>query len=200
MIIGNGGHARVIASLLPAGTATFLVLGTPGPGELAQDAVLSAPLPADADFYIGIGNDAVRRSYFDRLTALDASLPPVVASNAWVARDARLGRGVFIGPGAIVAAGARLGDNCIVNTLASVDHDCDVGEDSQLTPGVTLASHIRTGRGCYFGMKSGVLPRLTLGEEVRVMAGSLVVRDVPDRVMVGGTPARIIPSGEKPAA
>jgi acetyltransferase-like isoleucine patch superfamily enzyme len=44
-------------------------------------------------------------------------------------------------------------------------------------------------------MKSCLIPRVTLGERVVVMAGSLVVRDAPDGVMLGGAPARIMRGG-----
>jgi UDP-N-acetylbacillosamine N-acetyltransferase len=190
-IIGNGGHAHVIASLLPHDTIRFLVTESPSAGEALQDDVL-ASRPGDADFFIGIGDDAVRRRYFDRLDALGAPMPPCVAQHAFVAGDARLGRGVFIGPGAVVASRAKLADNVIVNTLAAVDHDSDVGEDSQVTPGVSLGSRLTIGRRCYFGMKSCVLPRLSLGDRTIVMAGALVVRSSPGGVMLGGSPARVM--------
>ena len=61
-----------------------------------------------------------------------------------------------------------------------------------VTAGVTLGSDLRIGRGCYFGMKSCVLSQVMLGEEVEVMAAALVVRPAPDRVLLGGAPARVM--------
>jgi len=109
-----------------------------------------------------------------KLRALGARLPPCVAPNAFVARD------------------AVLGDNTIVNTLASVDHDCVLGSHSQLTAGVHSGGWIRAGENCFFGIKSAVLPRVTIGDDVVVMAGALVTRSVPDGVMVNGRPARVL--------
>ncbi|HEX8192588.1 MAG TPA: acetyltransferase [Allosphingosinicella sp.] len=191
-IVGKGGHAHVIRSLLPHARIRFLVDAAPVCDDIAQDAFFAGGADRSGDYYIGIGDNRARRSYFDRLKAMGLTLPRCVAPTAWVAADARLGDGVFLGPGAVVNAGSRIGDNVIVNTLASVDHDCDIGDDSQLTPGVTLGSHLRIGRGCFFGMKSCVLPRLEIGDGATVMAGALVVRSAPAGVMLGGAPARIM--------
>ncbi|MGN1326121.1 MAG: sugar O-acetyltransferase, partial [Candidatus Spyradenecus sp.] len=39
-----------------------------------------------------------------------------------------------------------------------------------------------------------VLPGVTIGSNVVVAAGAVVTRDVPDNVLVGGVPARILKS------
>ena len=44
-----------------------------------------------------------------------------------------------IGAGAIVQAGARVGEDTLINTGASVDHDCVVGPHVHVGPGVTLS-------------------------------------------------------------
>jgi sugar O-acyltransferase (sialic acid O-acetyltransferase NeuD family) len=196
IVVGKGGHAHVIASLLPHARVRFLVPDDPGPDDLLQSDFFAGPALPDADYYIGIGDNAVRRSYFDRLKAVGLTISNCIAPTAWTSPDAQLGEGLFIGSGAVVCARTRIGDNVIVNTLSSVDHDCDIGADTQITPGVTFGSHLVVGRSCFFGMKSCLIPRLTLGDRVVVMAGSLVVRSAPDDVMLGGSPARIMRGGQ----
>lgn len=189
-IIGKGGQARVIASLLPHRVIRFLVEADPHGDDLLQEAFFEGGGDRGADYYVGIGDNRARRRWFERIDALGLSLPPCIAPNAWIAGDAQIGRGTFVGPGAIVMSGARLDENVILNTMASVDHDTSVGADTQITPGVTIGSRLSIGRRCYLGMKSCVLPGLTIGDDAVVMAGSLVVRSVPPGTMVGGLPAR----------
>ena len=194
-IVGKGGHARVIAALLPHARIRHLVEADAGPEDILQSDFLGGRLEAGADHFIGIGDNGIRRIWFDRLKSLGLAVSTCIAPTAWVAPDAVLGEGLFVGPGAVVNAKARIGDGVIINTLASVDHDSEIGADTQLTPGVNLGSHLVVGRACYFGMKSCVLPRLTLGDRVTVMAGALVVRSAPDGVMLGGSPARVLRAG-----
>ena len=190
-ILGGGGHAHVIASLLDA-PVTFVVPDAPGDGEITQAEFFEDfEKFAGHEVYIGIGDNAARRALFERLRALDARLATCVAPTAFVARDARLGAGAVLCPGAVVNSRAVIGANTIVNTLSSVDHDCVLGDHSQVTVGVTFGGTVRVGRNCFFGLKSAVLPNLTIGDDVVVMAGALVTRSLPDGVKAGGVPARI---------
>jgi sugar O-acyltransferase (sialic acid O-acetyltransferase NeuD family) len=192
-VFGAGGHARVIASLISADEIAFVV-----PEPVAADQIAEAMFFeriddfAAADIYLGIGDNAIRRRIFERLIGLGVIPAICVAPNAFVARTASLGPGAVVCPGGAVMDRARLGANVIVNTLSGVDHDCVIGDHSQITAGVTLGGTVTLGERCFLGIKSAVLPNLRLGDNVTVMAGSLVVNDIGDNVMVGGSPARIV--------
>lgn len=51
---------------------------------------------------------------------------------------------------------------------------------------------IKVGDNCYFGTGVTVLGSITIGNNVTVAAGSVVINDVPDNAVVGGIPAKII--------
>jgi sugar O-acyltransferase (sialic acid O-acetyltransferase NeuD family) len=195
IIVGKGGHAHVIASLIPHKRIRFMVPDDPSGDDILQSDFFAGPPPPDADYFIGIGDNEARRAYFARLKALGLAIANCIALTAWVARDARLGEGVFLGAGAVVGARARIGDNVIVNTLSSVDHDCEVGADTQLTPGVNLGGEVVVGRSCFIGMKSCLGPRLVLGDRVVVRAGAVVLHSAPDDALLSGVPARIVGDG-----
>ena len=191
-IFGSGGHAHVIRSLLPHSRVRFLVDRDPSPNDMLQEDFFAGPPPDESDFFIGIGDNAVRRRYFDRLKRAGLRVSSCIAPNAWIASDAAVGEGVFIGAGAMLCSRSRLADNIIVNTLASVDHDCTIESDSQLAPGVILGGRIHIGRGACLGLRCSVLPGLEIGEGSIVMAGALVTRSVAAGCRVGGLPARIV--------
>lgn len=52
----------------------------------------------------------------------------------------------------------------------------------------------KIGYGCYIGGPSSIYPGVTIGNKVVVLPMSVVTEDVPDNVMVGGSPAKVIRS------
>ena len=197
-IFGNGGHARAIAALLAADVATTFVVAGPQSMPLAAGTLTEADFLAradehrQADVYLGIGSNAVRRALLERLTAAGLRLPALVAPTAFVARDAVIGDGSVVCAGAVVGAASRIGAGVIVNTLSGVDHDCHVGDGAQITVGVSLAGGVSVGVGCFLGMKCAVFPGVAVGDGSIVMAGALVTKDVAAGVQVGGVPARVV--------
>ncbi len=192
-IFGAGGHARVIASVLAA-DVTFVVGRDADrfPGCITERDIFERPDDFSRDdFYIGINIDSTRRKLFDHCTQLGLRLPVCRASHSFIAQDAQVGAGAVILPGSVVNARAVVGRNTIISTLSSIDHDCVLGDHSQMMAGVTLGGMVRTGEMCFFGIKSAVCPGVTLGNAVTVMAGALVVRSAPDGVTLGGNPAQV---------
>jgi sugar O-acyltransferase (sialic acid O-acetyltransferase NeuD family) len=188
-IFGGGGHARVIASFLTV-TPVFVVQKPDGENTLSEEDYFR-DLPA-GDVYIGIGSNAVREACASRLRAVHANLPPCIAPNAFIARDAEIESGAVICAGAVVGSRARIGRDTIINTLSSVDHDCVLGALSQVTAGVTFGGTVRTGVNCFFGIKSAVMPNKIIGDNAQIMAGTLIVSDVESNVVMGGNPGRLV--------
>jgi sugar O-acyltransferase (sialic acid O-acetyltransferase NeuD family) len=186
-IFGAGGHARVIASLLDR-PVTFI--DRDGEEAFLRDVEKARK----SDIYVGVGENAARRKLYNRLKTLGISLATCVAPTAFIARSASLGAGCVVCPGAVVMTGAILGENVILNTKSSVDHDCQVGDHTQITVGVTLPGGVHIGESAFFGVASATFPRIVIGDNVVVRGGSLVIEDVPDNVVVGGNPAKILRS------
>jgi acetyltransferase-like isoleucine patch superfamily enzyme len=83
-----------------------------------------------------------------------------------------------------------VGHNSIINTRASVDHDCVIGAHVHLAPGVTLSGGVTVGEGTHIGTGAVVIQGMTIGPRAIVGAGAVVVADVPAGAVVLGVPAR----------
>jgi sugar O-acyltransferase (sialic acid O-acetyltransferase NeuD family) len=116
-------------------------------------------------------------------------LPSLISRHATVSPRARISEGVQILPGAIVAAGAVLERGVIVNHKSSVDHETTVGAGSHLAPGTTVCGLVHIGERVFVGAGATVLPRLTLGSDSVIGAGSVVTHNVDVRAVVVGVPA-----------
>lgn len=113
-----------------------------------------------------------------------------VHPRAYVATDAEWQPGLQAMAGAVVGARARLGAQCLVNTGASVDHECTLGSGVHIGPGAHLGGCVHLDDLVFVGLGASVLPRVSIGRGAVVGAGAVVTRDVPEGVTVVGNPAR----------
>ena len=92
--------------------------------------------------------------------------------------------------GAVIQPGTRLGVNTIVNTRASIDHDCIIGDHVHIAPGAVLSGEVRVGNCSHIGCGATIVQGVKLGEATVIGAGAVVLKDVPDGTTVVGVPAR----------
>ncbi len=92
---------------------------------------------------------------------------------------------------ASICAEAVIDEACIINTAATVDHECMLGKGVHVAPGATLCGCVAVGDYTMIGAGAVVLPRLKIGRDVVVGAGAVVTRDIPDGKIVYGVPANV---------
>ena len=202
LVIGAGGHARVVLALLRRLNREVLACvdaaGSHGPDHIAKVAVWHGDervldhAPGTVELANGIastGRPALRRAVFERFKAAGYSFPSLVDPAACVFDDAVLGEGCQVIAGAVVQTGARIGANTLVNTRAVVEHDCAIGLHCHVAAGAVLSGGVTTGDACHIGVGASVLQGVSIGAESVVGAGAAVIRDVAAGIVVVGVPA-----------
>jgi UDP-perosamine 4-acetyltransferase len=201
VIIGSGGHAKVVIELVRA-EGKYQIKGCTGLGEtgfilgdvpiLGTDSVLPALL-ADGTkkFFVAIGDNHLRLRLLARVSEMGFEPVNAISPHAIISPSARLGRGIAIMPAAIIHTSAQIGDGAIINTNADVDHDCRVGIGAHISAGCVVAGNVEIGSETFLGVGASVIPGIRIGSRVVVGAGSVVVRDLPDGVTAMGVPARV---------
>ena len=109
---------------------------------------------------------------------------------------ARLITGIEIHPRALIGSGLFIDHGMGV----VIGETTEIGDNVTLFQGVTLGGtgktrgkrHPTLRRGVVVGCGAAVLGDIILGENVKVGAGSVVVRDVPENCTVVGIPARVV--------
>ena len=117
-----------------------------------------------------------------------------------------IGDEVSIGTLSVVEHHVEIGHRVRIHTQVFIPEYSILEEDSWLGPNVVITNakypkspgaketlkgaHLK--RGAMVGANSTILPGITLGEFSLVGAGSVVTRDIPEKAVVVGNPARII--------
>jgi acyl-[acyl carrier protein]--UDP-N-acetylglucosamine O-acyltransferase len=81
----------------------------------------------------------------------------------------------------------------IVNTGATVDHDCRLGDFVHVAPGAHLCGGVTVDEGALLGVGCAVAPGVRIGAWATVGAAAAVVADVPAGATVIGVPAQARP-------
>ena len=197
-ILGAGGHGRVVADaaissvwskisffddVLPVGTKVldWAVLGNTE--RLLRD------LKIFDGVIVSIGSNKMRvqKSYF--LRKFGANLASVVDPSAKVSRYSTIGCGTVIMSNAVIEAGVKVGNCCIINTASSINHDCQLSSGVHVSPGAHLSGEISVGRYTWIGTGASLRNNIVIGDDVTVGVGSVVVNNIPDGTVVYGNPA-----------
>jgi len=104
----------------------------------------------------------------------------------------RLGKKVFINSGCIFMdrGGITLEDGAFIGPNVNI-----ITENHAEEPGLRHSVYtkpILIKRNAWIGAAAIILPGVTIGENAIVAAGAVVTKDVPDNMIVGGNPAKII--------
>ncbi len=203
VIVGAGEHGRVMADVVREQDQVELLGFVDGNPELVGRDVDGAPVLAKPSepgwieahgvthFLVAIGNNAIRAAKYRKMQ--DRGLAPwsAIHPTAVIANSAAIGAGTQIVAGVVVNPGALIGQDVILNTACSIDHDCRIGDHAFVAPGARLGGAVKVGQLALLGIGAIVLPGVSIGDRAIVGAGAVVTRDLASGVVAIGCPARV---------
>jgi sugar O-acyltransferase (sialic acid O-acetyltransferase NeuD family) len=209
-VLGGGGHAKVVISVLKQSGYHILgytdqqdrgaILSVP---YLGTDAVLAGVLRSHPRCHavVGVGKIDVsprRVAFQSEVLALGFEFPAVVSPRAVVNEGVRLGPGTVVLDGVVVNSGTEVGCACIFNTSSTVDHDCRIGNNVHIAPGATLSGGVTIGDNCMIGAGSTIIQGLSVSADCLVGAGTTVITDLTAPGTYVGNPARRLHRNAQP--
>ncbi len=189
-VVNKLAHFRILGYTAPVvGTMSFDI------PYLGDDEVLAGLLANNQALgaVLGIGIvrvDDQRDTFMRWLLARGFSLPAIVSPSAVVNAEVVVGGGTVVMDGVVINPGTRIEEGGIVNTHATVEHDCKVGACSHVAPGAVLCGGVSVGNRSIIGARACVLPGVRIGDRCVVGAGATVTRDLPEPGIYVGSPAR----------
>ena len=148
--------------------------------------------PDEAEVSIAVGEPAARKALAERVQARGYKLANIIHPDAVVSKFAKIGTGLTIKSGAVVACDSVVGDNVWIQSNAVVAHDVRVGSHCQISYSAVIAGSTVLEDCVYLGLMCCLREKITIGENAVVAMGAMVMRDVRPGMVVMGNPAREI--------
>lgn len=202
IIIGSGGHARVLLEILRMQKRRVLgfidndsskkaVNGLP---ILGDDYSITAYEPGSVKLVNGIGSvgdNSLRKKIYSYYKSLGYEFLSVIHPTAFVSESAVLAEGVQLMAGCIVQTDSKIGCNTLVNTKASIDHDCIIGSHVHIAPGCTLSGNVTVSDDVHLGTAAAVIQNIFIARHCLIGAGAVVAADITEEnIKVVGVPAK----------
>lgn len=205
VIIGGGGHAKVLISVLKK-LKDFRIVGYTdimdrgeilGVAYLGNDFSLRKPSGNGCAAYaaIGIGKTEKpdgRKRIISNLKKIGFRLPSIVSSDAIVNECVEIGAATVVFDGVVVNSGSLIGNAVILNTNSTVEHDCTIGDFTHIAPGVTLSGGVEIGENSFVGAGSTIIHGIKVAKNCIIGAGSTIIKDIRDSGRYVGNPVRKI--------
>jgi sugar O-acyltransferase (sialic acid O-acetyltransferase NeuD family) len=165
-----------------------------GTEVISFEQVRSALNNQSISFIIANGNPIARAKILDKLvlSGFKGHLSSIISPQASVSPFAYVEFGTVVCPGVIIATNARIDSNCVINCNSIIGHDVVIGANTVISSQVNLGGNVKIGNHSFIGMGSLVRERVEIGNSSIIGMGSAVHRDVPEKTLAMGNPARVI--------
>ena len=187
ILMGGGGHCRSAIDVIEAEGSHRIagVLEDPafegsnvmGYPILGTDDALEDLVGRGVGVLVTIGQiktSKIRERAFAAAKKAGASLPVIVSPRAYCSRHAKIGAGTMVMHGVVVNAACLVGENCIVNSMALLEHDVSIGDHTHIATGARVNGGVKVGPRCFIGSGAVLHNDIEIGEGAIIPAGTVV--------------------------
>lgn len=195
ILYGASGHCKVIIDILSKnGVDVSAILDDNINVKSLNGNAVCQPKQYDGEgkqYIVSVGDNNTRKLIVDRNSfEYGMAIHPKAIIDDTVSIDS----GSVVMAGAVINAGTKIGKHCIINTSASIDHDCILDDFVHISPNTTVCGGINIGEGTQIGAGAVIVPNINIGKWCTIGAGTVVINDIQDGATVVGNPGRVINS------
>ncbi len=146
---------------------------------------------AELSVAIAVGVPGNIKELAGRIVNPHISFPNILAPDTVLLDPDRVafGCGNILCMGCILSTNVHIGDFNVMNGVVTLGHDVRIGSFNCIMSSVNISGNVSVGDRNFFGVKSAVLQGVRIGNDVRIGAGSVVMRNTADNFLYMGNPA-----------
>lgn len=201
VIIGAGGHAKVIADIIEK--SKDILLGflddnvEKGKKVICNYSVLGQigecfrlkEEDESIEFIIGIGNNKRRKEISKKY---ELKYYTAIHPSAQIGLNVNIAEGTAIMANACINSSTQVGKHCIINSGAIIEHDNIIENYVHISPNVSLGGTVKIGENTHVGIGAVVKNNITICENSKIGAGAVVVKNIEEDGTYVGVPAKKI--------
>lgn len=205
VIIGAGTYGEVyLAYLQEAGVdivgfldddpkyANQNVRGVPVIGTISKLETLMTSYGVEG-VYCPLGNNKLRVKFLLKAKELGYKTPNYIHPSVIISPNVSIGEGVYILLGTTIMPHTVVKDYVMISMGVHLAHHCELDEGVFLSTGCNFGASIHAHKYAYCGISSTIMTGMhELGEDCLIGAGAVVIRDVPERAVMAGVPAKVL--------
>ena len=207
VVIGSGGHAKVVADILLKRKEVLKeelnIIGFLDDNfqNLEYREIFNIPILGslelieefknkDYEYIIAIGNNLIRKKIAEKYSSLIYYI--AIHPTAVIGNMVTIEEGTVVMANVVINSYSKIGKHCILNTSSIIEHDNKIEDYVHISPNATLCGGTIVKEKSWIGAGSNIKQGITVGENVIVGMGTIVIRKIQDNVIAVGNPARII--------
>ncbi len=140
-------------------------------------------IKADDHFIIAISDINFRLRMIEIIKQKGGEIIGFIHHSVIIAESANIGKGNIIYPYCIIGPNTAIGDNNLITSYSFISHDCIVGNNNFLST-AGISGNVQVQNNNFFGIRSTVLPNITIGSRNTIQAGMIVDKNVKDDSIV----------------
>lgn len=143
--------------------------------------------------YCPLGNNKLRVKFLTMSRDLGYDIPNYIHPSVVVSPHVTIGNGVYILLGTTIMPHTVIKDFVMISMGVHLAHHNVLEEGVFLSTGCNFGASIHAHKYAYCGISSTIMTGIQeLGEDCLIGAGAVVIKDVPDRAVMAGVPAKVL--------
>ena len=201
VVIGAGGHGKVIADIIiksqdnvygflddgvDIGTTIIKNKNIKVIGNVEDCKKIASENP-DFEFVIAIGNNEIRKTISEKY---NLKYYKAIHPSAQIGLDVMVGEGTVVMANTAINSSTQIGQHCIINTGAIIEHDNVIEDYVHISPNATLCGTVKIGKLTHVGAGTVIKNNTNICENCIIGAGATIVKDIKEEGTYVGVPAK----------